>query len=206
MATVTGMTAAAMQAIVDDNIIDGEIVGSNLILSTRGGTPIDAGVVVGPQGDPGVDGDDGAPGAAGPAGPTALVGDPVEIATSTGALNSSGAIVGLSRTNVPVVAGNRYGLKADFAVDFSSLANTAEWHFWVRLNGANLERFFILKPVVTGVSFQNVKGEVFWIAPSTQATDDFDVFAQEVQEGASLTPTGAGTLKRKFWIVDYGPA
>lgn len=204
MATVTGMTAAAMQAIADESIVDGEIVGSDLILTTRGGTPINAGEVVGPTGAPGVDGDDGAPGATGPAGPTALVGDPTLIATSTPGLTTSGVIVGLSRSNVPVVINHTYSLHADFAVDFSSVNNAAEWHFWFRLNGVTLERFFILKPVVTGVSFQNVKGTVFWDAPATASTDDFDVWAQEVQEGAIITPTGAATLKRKFWIVDHG--
>lgn len=44
MATVTGMTAAAMQAIADASIVSGEINGSNdLILTTHGGTTQDAG-------------------------------------------------------------------------------------------------------------------------------------------------------------------
>lgn len=53
MATVTGFTAQKMQEIIADNIISAEIVGDNLILTTRDGTPIDAGVVRGDQGPEG---------------------------------------------------------------------------------------------------------------------------------------------------------
>lgn len=54
MATITGYTAARMKAIEDSSIVDGEIVGDNLILKRFDGAEIDAGVVKGPQGDPGV--------------------------------------------------------------------------------------------------------------------------------------------------------
>lgn len=204
MAVVQSYTKAHMDEILNGTIADAEIVGGHLVFTTVGEDEIDVGNVVGPTGAAGTNGTNGATGATGPAGPTALVGDPVLIATSTSGLSASGAIVGLSRTNVPVVINHTYSLHADFAIDFSSVNNAAEWHFWFRLNGVNLERFFICKPVVTGVSFQNIKGTVFWDAPATASTDDFDVYAQEVQDGAVITPTGASTLKRKFWIVDHG--
>ena len=50
MATVTGYTAERMKAIEDKTVTDGEVTGDNLILTTRDGTPIDAGNVRGPQG------------------------------------------------------------------------------------------------------------------------------------------------------------
>lgn len=53
MATVTGLTAAKMLELANENIIDAEIVGDNLILTTRGGVLIDAGVVVGDTGPQG---------------------------------------------------------------------------------------------------------------------------------------------------------
>lgn len=53
MAQVTGLTAAKMLELADENIVDGEVVGSNLILTTRGGAEIDAGSVVGPPGPEG---------------------------------------------------------------------------------------------------------------------------------------------------------
>jgi microcystin-dependent protein len=60
MATVTGFTAERMLAIENSTVVDGEIVGDNLILMTRDGTPIDAGVV---KGDTGATGPIGPPSA-----------------------------------------------------------------------------------------------------------------------------------------------
>jgi microcystin-dependent protein len=60
MGTITGLTADAMQAIADSSVVSGTVDGSgHLILTTSGGSEIDAGAVVGPTG------------ATGPAGPTA---------------------------------------------------------------------------------------------------------------------------------------
>ncbi|MET0785658.1 MAG: phage tail protein [Paenisporosarcina sp.] len=56
MATVTGFTAARMLTIENTTVVDGDIVGDNLILLTREGTEIDAGNVRGPQGIQGVPG------------------------------------------------------------------------------------------------------------------------------------------------------
>ena len=53
MATVTGYTAERMKQIEDKTVTDGEVQGDNLILTTRDGTPIDAGNVRGPQGNVG---------------------------------------------------------------------------------------------------------------------------------------------------------
>ena len=50
MATITGFTSTKMQAIEDSTVVDGNIVGDNLILVTRDATQIDAGNVRGPQG------------------------------------------------------------------------------------------------------------------------------------------------------------
>ena len=50
MATVTGYTAERMQDIEDGTVVDGNIVGDNLILVRHDGGQIDAGSVRGPQG------------------------------------------------------------------------------------------------------------------------------------------------------------
>lgn len=64
MATVTGMTATAVQEVVDDAITDAEVdVSGDLILTKNGGGTVNAGNVIGPQGIIGLTG----PGA-GPAG------------------------------------------------------------------------------------------------------------------------------------------
>lgn len=66
MATITGLTAERMLEIEAQSIVDGEIIGDNLILERFDGTPIDAGPVVGPPGPTGP---------TGPAGAAPLTGD-----------------------------------------------------------------------------------------------------------------------------------
>jgi microcystin-dependent protein len=54
MATVTGLTAARMLEIEAASVVDGEVdISGNLILSTHGGTSINAGSVIGPPGPTG---------------------------------------------------------------------------------------------------------------------------------------------------------
>ncbi|MCA9392282.1 hypothetical protein KC614_03705 [candidate division WWE3 bacterium] len=59
MTTVTGLTAARMAEIEAASIVDGEVVGDNLILKKFDTSTIDAGNVRGPKGDPGDPGEDG---------------------------------------------------------------------------------------------------------------------------------------------------
>lgn len=67
MATITGLTAERMLGIEGASIVDGEIIGGNLILTTRDGTQINAGPVSGPPGPPG------------PTGPAAISSIPGEV-------------------------------------------------------------------------------------------------------------------------------
>lgn len=53
MATVTGLTAARMLQIENASVVGGSVAGEDLILTTRGGTPINAGKVKGSPGAPG---------------------------------------------------------------------------------------------------------------------------------------------------------
>lgn len=50
MATVTGLTSTRMQAIENASVVSGTIVGDDLMLTTFGGSQINAGDVRGPQG------------------------------------------------------------------------------------------------------------------------------------------------------------
>jgi microcystin-dependent protein len=68
MATVTGFTAERMLAIENGTVVDGDVVGTDLILITRGGTQINAGSVQGPQGIQGIQGNPGVDGATIPTG------------------------------------------------------------------------------------------------------------------------------------------
>lgn len=58
MTTVTGLTAERMLAIEAASVVDGDVVGNNLILTKHDGTQINAGVVVGPTGPAGPAGSD----------------------------------------------------------------------------------------------------------------------------------------------------
>lgn len=58
MSTVTGLTAARMLAIEAASVIDGDIVGDNLILTKHDGSQINAGDVRGPEGPTGPVGSD----------------------------------------------------------------------------------------------------------------------------------------------------
>lgn len=69
MATVTGLTAARMQEIIDETIFDGAVVGGHLILTRHDGSTVDLGQVQGEQGVAGPVGPSGPAGAVGPAGP-----------------------------------------------------------------------------------------------------------------------------------------
>lgn len=53
MATVTGYTASRMKEIEDSTIVDGTVVGNNLILTRHDSSTINAGSVIGPQGTQG---------------------------------------------------------------------------------------------------------------------------------------------------------
>lgn len=56
MATVTGYTAARMDAMEKATVISGTVTAGNLMLTTKGGTQINAGSVVGPTGATGAQG------------------------------------------------------------------------------------------------------------------------------------------------------
>ena len=53
MATVTGLTAERMLEIEGESVVEGEIIGGNLILTKHNGDTVDAGPVIGPQGPTG---------------------------------------------------------------------------------------------------------------------------------------------------------
>lgn len=205
MATVTGFTAERMLEIEGNAIVSGVVDGSGHLQLTKFNTNVvDAGVVVGATGAAGTNGTNGATGPTGPAGPTTMIGVPVQVATATADMTASGLVVGMARNNVPVVAGRTYGIKVDMAMEVANASAAARWDIWVRLNGSNLERIQVIQPAVVAVAYVHVFGEIFWIAPTTQSTDDFTVYAEQVVSGSNLGPAGASTLKRKIWVMDYG--
>lgn len=73
MASVTSKTSLKIEELVEDTVVDGEVVGGNLILRNRGGAEIFAGPVTG-VGSPGPIGPAGPTGPAGPMGPQGVPG------------------------------------------------------------------------------------------------------------------------------------
>lgn len=73
MATITGLTAARMLEIEAASIVDGDVVGGNLILTKQDGTTVNAGPVTGPAGP------------AGPIGPAGINSIPGEVKLWPGA-------------------------------------------------------------------------------------------------------------------------
>lgn len=218
MATVTGFTAARMLEIENASIVDGEVVGSDLILTRFDTSTINAGPVIGPTGVAGPTGPTGATGPtgptgatgstgpmgpAGPAGANSLIGPPININTA-GTKRTGDADLQLSWNNVPVVAGHTYGIFVDFVVEWDSFIVDSRWDIWCRINGVNFERYDILQPGVTGSGHQHIIGEVFWIPSVTASTDDISTWGDEVVNGADITPAGSATLRRKMKITDYG--
>lgn len=89
MATITGFTAEHMQEIENTTIVDGDVVGDNLILHPRNAADINAGNVRGPKGDTGNTGATGAQGATGPQGPKGDTGDVGEMVAHSEAVGSA---------------------------------------------------------------------------------------------------------------------
>lgn len=215
MATVTGLTAARMEEIEAQSIVDGNVNGSgHLILTRFDTTDIDAGSVIGPTGATGATGPagptgpagaTGATGATGPAGPTGPIGAtkqvfaPVEFSASSSAFAAS-TDTDLLKNNIPVVAGRTYGIRLHTTIQMASVAQDARWDIYAYLNGAQFKRMGILQFFSAGTNFIPVDAEVFWYPSVTQATDDLKIRLVMVTGGSTLALVG----QRSLTVVDYG--
>lgn len=215
MATVTGLSAERMLEIEAASIVDGEVVGGHLHLIKFDETVIDAGSVAGPTGPTGATGatgPTGPTGATGPPGPTGATGPqgntggtnivfaPFERASDSADLGAD-ADLGLFYDNVPVTAGNVYGIKLNMTYKVASLSNDARWDIWCYLNGAQHRRFGIIQKFGGGMDLYPFANEVFWTPSVTRATDDIKVRALLINSGSILTIINKSALS----IVNYGP-
>jgi hypothetical protein len=214
MATVTGFTAARMLEIENETIVDGNIVGDNLILQRRDLVNIDAGNVRGPQGPTGLTGAQGptgpagatgATGATGPTGPTGpagsfkLVKAPQYLPSDSPAHTTN--FVDMSMDNMPVVAGRRYGFEIEADVYFDcQITPSARWDAYLYINGVSYRRMHIHQPGIMGVSILPVKREVIWIPSVSASTDDCYVVWANITPGGGIGLIGGRTFK----VIDYG--
>lgn len=215
MATVTGFTAARMLQIENESIVDGDVVGSNLILKARDGTEIDAGIVQGPQGIQGPTGPQGATGPigatgdTGPTGPQGIQG-PAGATTlvaiqekSTGSPSySDTAYTDMFLNNVSVVAGNRYGIKLNVSVKVANVDVGSRWDLNIYKNGVHFKRFAILQPGTMNYSFHQINSEVYWVPTLTQATDDLALRVVRIAQGSVIDLVS----DRSLVLMDYGVA
>lgn len=98
MATVRSFTSERMLEIENTTVVDGDVVGDNLILKTREGTEIDAGNVRGPVGSPGI-----TVGEMNIAFPPGMIVDYVNVAAPTGWLPMIGQVVANGQTLYPAL-------------------------------------------------------------------------------------------------------
>lgn len=140
MATVTGLTATRMLAIEAASVVNGVVVGDNLLLTKYDGTQINAGSVRGPQGSPGV-----APllYSSSSAAITSLVNGSITIVTGfafVSAASSSGAsslVTIVSNGNHTVNQAGLYSIK--FSASFAN-STVGRRIVFIYVNGAEVRR------------------------------------------------------------------
>lgn len=217
MATVTGFTAERMKEIEDTCITEGDVIGTDLWLTTRDGqTRFNAGHVQGPPGVQGVKGDVGNTGPTGPAGPASTVPGPQGPPGSGGlvvapfeaftnfAKSITDALTDMKLDNVPVTANHIYGITLHTIVNWSCLAANARWDIMCRINGVDYRRFAAVQPGIQGQAYVTIDSTIFWKPTVTRATDDISVFLTETTDGADVILSGAATLPRSLSLFDYG--
>jgi len=109
--------------------------------------------------------------------------------------------------NVSVVQGRLYMALIAGLADMS--AATGQWQLNLHVNGTFVGTFTRLVNEVAGAARHPINGVVFWTAPTTQATDDFTVEADERTGTSDVTLVGgtdATNPPRTFAIFDVGVA
>ena len=125
-------------------------------------------------------------------------------ASNNGA-HSADATTDMANNNVSVIAGHLYEVRIGGIAELS--AATGAWQLNLNVNGAYVGTFCRLTNVSATMTRWNIDGSVWWVAPSTLATDDFTVEADERADGSTLTLIGgsdATSPPRTFIIIDLG--
>jgi hypothetical protein len=124
--------------------------------------------------------------------------------TTDGAVFNADSVTDMVLTNVPVIGGRTYEIHLHTEVSFASLDVTARWILETRINGVVLDRFANLMPAVGGTTQLSVDASVFWTPTLTAETDDIDVFANELTNGADIQLRGSATSTRILTLTDVG--
>lgn len=125
--------------------------------------------------------------------------------TADGAILSADGVTDMAVSNVPVIQGHTYAIHLHAEVTFADLGFTNDrWVLNCRLNGVMIDRFYNLMPAQAGNTSITADATVYWVAPTTQSTDDFDVFADEVAGDATIQLRGSATTPRTLTVIDLG--
>lgn len=232
MATVTGLTAEHMLALSDANIVAAEVVGNDLILTTRGGQQINAGNVRGSQGP------------TGPVGPTTTT-----VCTSTtrpvapidgqqiyetdtlktlyyytsksGWFPSWGTAWGVIAV-MPVKTNSSANYSATGTTDMvltsipvrndrnyrahlqseSTISATATWSVELNANNVNVGRFQLLQAAY--IYGWHIGTSVLY-KPTATGAQTFRVYVVETSGTATINFPANVNVPRQFWIEDIGP-
>lgn len=127
--------------------------------------------------------------------------DQFEATANTAALTADTA-TDMVLNNEPVVAGRTYAFHLHTWANLS--AATGDWDLMLRVNGTIVDRLAYVQNTAATAENRLLDGWCYWTAPTTQATDDFDVYANEVAGTANLTLLASATGKRTFTMHDVG--
>lgn len=130
-----------------------------------------------------------------------------QVLTANDTTRTGDATTDMVLNNVSVIAGHLYAVIIQGLGDLS--AATGSWQLNLLVNGTYVDTFSRITNEVAGASRHPINGMCTWEAPTTQATDDFTVQADERTGTADLTLIGgtdATSPPRTMLIVDLGDA
>ena len=121
----------------------------------------------------------------------------LDFSTSNGSIFSVSSVTDMSLTNVSVVQDHVYAVHFHGTYQITA----GSWDIRARVNGAVIGRFYT---TLGQSNIGEVDGTVYWTAPATQATDDFDVQAEEIGGGGTFQLLASASDPRWFTVTSLG--
>jgi hypothetical protein len=113
------------------------------------------------------------------------------------------AVTDMVLSNVPVIAGHTYEFRVHTMAEITAVIS--QWILTFNVNGVVTDRFSKWRNPTAAAFDMMVEGTCRWVAPATQATDDFAVgIDEQTATAATCLLAGAGTVRRTFTVDDLG--
>jgi len=125
------------------------------------------------------------------------------LTASTGNFGAN-ADTDMNLANVSVVAGRTYSVHLHTQCQFNNVNPASQWEIFLKINGAEFDRFWHMEPRTTGVVVGTIDSYVYWTPSVTAATDDLLVSVREVVDGATLQFEASAVAKRTLTLTDLG--